>query len=72
MAKALSITGAKVINIVVDYSSKMETLLVETRKLKAGLHPAALQPKALDLSKFLEIPILHLGIRGFYCCSKRD
>ena len=62
VAKALPITRAKVINIVVDYSSKMETLLAEMRKLMVGLHSATLQPGALDLSKFPEIPaaeILH-------------
>ena len=41
-AKALLITGAKVINIVVDYSSKMKTLLAEMRKLMASLHLVAL------------------------------
>ena len=62
VANALPMTGAKVINIMVDYSSKMETLLSKMRKLMAGLHPAVLQPRPLDLSKFLEIPtteILH-------------
>ena len=57
VAKALPMTGANVINIVVDYSSKMETLLVEMWKLMVRLHPAAIQqPIVLDLSKFSEIP----------------
>ena len=62
VAKVLSMTRAKVMNIVVDYSSKMETLLVEMPKLMASLHLAALQPRTLDLSKFPKIPtaeILH-------------
>ena len=60
VAKALLMTRAKVINIVVDYSSKMETLLVDLRKLMAGLHPVALQPRTLDLSEFPEIPAVEI------------
>ena len=62
VAKALLMIRAKVINIVVDYNSNMETLLVEMRKLMASLHPASLQSEALDSSELLEIPaakILH-------------
>ena len=62
VAKTLLVTGAKVINIVVDYSSKMETLLIDMWKLMADLHPAALPPRHIDLSDFPEIPaaeILH-------------
>ena len=33
VAKTLPVIGAKVINIVVDYSSKMEMLLIDMRKL---------------------------------------
>ena len=61
-AKAFLMTGAKVINIVVNYSSKMEMPLAKMRKLMTGLHSAALQPRALDMSKFPEIlaaEILH-------------
>ena len=62
MAKTLPMTGVKVINIIVDYSSKMETLLIDMRKLMADLHPTALPPGPIDLSDILEIStteILH-------------
>ena len=55
-------TRAKVINIVVNYSSKMEMQIVKMRKLMADLHLAALHPRTFDLLEFLEIPaaeILH-------------
>ena len=55
MAKGLPVTGSKVINIVVDYSAKMETLLVSMRKLMADLHPAALPTGSIDLTDFSEI-----------------
>ena len=41
MAKAFLMTRAKVINIVVDYSSKMETLLAKMQKLMVGLYLTA-------------------------------
>ena len=64
VAKALVMTRAKVINIVVNYSSKMEMLLAEMRKLMVGFHLAVLQPGALDLSKFPEI----LAQKSFMAC----
>ena len=56
MAKALPVTGSKVINIVVDYNAKMEALLVGMWKLMADLHPAALPTKSIDLTDFPELP----------------
>ena len=60
VAKTLTVTEAKVINIMVDYSSKMETLLIDMRKLMADLHPVALPPGSIDLSEFLEIPAMEI------------
>ena len=48
VAKAFSMTGAKVINIVVDYSLKMETLLVKMWKLMVGPYYAVLQSTGLS------------------------
>ena len=62
VAKTLPVTGTNVINIVVDYSSKMETWLIDMRKLLADIHPVALPPGSIDLSHFPEIldaKILH-------------
>ena len=56
VAKGLLVTRSKVINIVVDYSAKMETLLVGMRKLMADLHPAALPIGSIDLTDFSELP----------------
>ena len=56
VAKGLPVTGSKVINIVVDYKAKMETLLVGMRKLMADLHPAALPTGSIDLTDFPELP----------------
>ena len=56
MAKGLPVTGSKVINIVVDYSAKMEVLLVGLRKLMADLHPAVLPTRSIDLTDFPELP----------------
>ena len=56
VAKFLPLTGAKVLHIVVDYAIKMETLLVEMRKLMTKLKPATLLQQApFDLSEFPEI-----------------
>ena len=52
VAKGLPVTGSKVINIVVDYSAKIETLLVGMRKLMADLHPAS--TGSIDLTDFPE------------------
>ena len=62
VAKTLPVTGAKVINIVVDYGSKMETLLIDMCKLMADLHPVVLPHEPITLSEFPEIlaaEILH-------------
>ena len=56
VAKTLPVTRAKVINTVVYYSSKMETLLIDMQKLMADLYPTALPSGAIDLSEFPEIP----------------
>ena len=56
MAKELPVTGLKVINIIVDYSAKMEVLLVGMRKLMADLHPKALPTGSIDLTDFPELP----------------
>ena len=56
VAKGLLVTGSKVINIVVNYSSKMETLLVGMQKLMVDLQPAALPTGSIDLTDFLELP----------------
>ena len=56
MAKELLVIGSKVINIVVDYGAKIETLLVGMRKLMADLHPAALSTGSIDLTDFPELP----------------
>ena len=53
-------TGSKVINIVVDYSAKVETLLVGMRKLMADLHPAALPIGSIDLTDFPELPAVEI------------
>ena len=42
VAKDLPVTGSKVISIVVDYSAKMEALLLGMRQLMVGLHPPPL------------------------------
>ena len=55
MAKGLSVTGLKVINIVVDYSAKMEALLVGMRKLMADLHLAVLPTESIDLTDFPKV-----------------
>ena len=49
-------TGSKVISIVVDYSSKMETLLLEIRQLMINLQPPALPTGSFDLTDFSELP----------------
>ena len=56
VAKGLLVTGSKVINIVVDYSAKMEALLVDMWKLMADLHPEALPTGSIDLTDFPELP----------------
>ena len=56
VAKGLLVTGSKVVNIVVDYNAKMETLLVGMRKLMVDLHPAALPTGSIDLMDFPELP----------------
>ena len=60
VAKGLPVTGSKVINIVIDYSAKMEALLVGMRKLMADLHPAALPTGSIDLMDFLEILVAEI------------
>ena len=55
VVKTLPVTKAKVINIVVDYSAKMEALLVGMWKLMADIHPAALPTGSIDLTDFPEI-----------------
>ena len=61
VAKRLPVTGSKVINIVVDYSSKMEVLLVGMRKLMADLHPAALPTRLINLMPdFMELPAVEI------------
>ena len=49
-------TGSKVINIIVDYSAKMEALLVGMWKLMADLHSATLSIGSINLTDFPEIP----------------
>ena len=56
VAKGLPVTGSKVINIVVDYSAEMETLLVAMRKLMVDLQPAILPTRSIDLMDFSELP----------------
>ena len=56
VAKGLPVIGSKVINIVVDYSTKMETLLVRMRKLMIDLQPPALPTRSIDLTDFPELP----------------
>ena len=56
VAKGLPVNGSKVINIVVDYSAKMEALLISMRKLMADLHPATLPTGSIDLADFPKIP----------------
>ena len=53
-------TGSKVVNIVVDYSAKMETLLVGMRKLMVDLHPEALPTGSIDLTDSSELPVLEI------------
>ena len=56
VAKGLSETGSKVISIVVDYSAKMEALLLGMRQLMIGLHPPPLPTGSIDLADFPELP----------------
>ena len=60
VAKGLPVTGSKVINIVVNYSAKMEALLVGMQKLMADLYPAALPTGSINLTDFLEIPAVEI------------
>ena len=55
VAKGLPVTGLKVISIVVDYSAKMEALLLEMRQLMVGLHPPPLPTGSIDLADFPEL-----------------
>ena len=52
VAKGLPVTGSKVINIIVDYSAKMEALLVGLQKLMGDLHLVALPTGSIDLTDF--------------------
>ena len=56
VAKGLPVTGSKVISIVVDYSAKMEALLLGMRQLMVGLHPPLLPTGSIDLADFSELP----------------
>ena len=56
VAKGLLVTGSKVISIVVDYSAKMEVLLLGMRQLMIGLHPPPLPTGSIDLADFPELP----------------
>ena len=56
MAKGLSVTGSKVISIIVDYSAKMEALLLGMRQLMVGLHPPPLPTGSINLADFPELP----------------
>ena len=60
VAKGLPMTGSKVINIVVDCSAKMETLLVGMRKLMIDLQPPALPTGLIDLTDFPELPAVEI------------
>ena len=55
VAKGLLVTGSKVISIVVDYSAKMEKLLLGLRKLMVKLHPPPLPTGSFDLVDFPEL-----------------
>ena len=56
VAKDLPVTGSKVISIVVDYSAKMETLLLGMRQLMINLQQPALPTGSIGLTDFLELP----------------
>ena len=56
VANGLPVPRSTVINIIVDYNAKMETLLVGMRKLMADLHPVALPTGSIDLTVFPELP----------------
>ena len=56
VAKDLPVTGSKVISIIVDYSAKMEALLLGMRQLMVGLHPPPLPTGLINLADFLELP----------------
>ena len=60
VAKGLPMTGSKVINIIVDYSTKMEALLVGMQKLMANLHPVVQPTGSIDLTDYLEIPAIEI------------
>ena len=49
-------TGSRVISIVVNYSAKMEALLLGMRQLMVGLHPPPLPTGSIDLVDFPELP----------------
>ena len=55
VAKGLPVTRSKVINIVVDYSAKMEALLLGMQKLMADIHTTALPTGSIDLTDFPKI-----------------
>ena len=60
VAKGLPVTGSKVVNIVIDYSAKMEMLLVDMRKLMTDFHLVALPTGSIDLTNFLELPAVEI------------
>ena len=60
MAKGLPVIGSKVISIVVDYSAKMEALLLRMRQLMIGLHPPPLPTGSIDLADFPELPVAEI------------
>ena len=60
VAKGLPMTGSKVISIVVDYSAKMEVLLLGMRQLMIGLHPPPLPTGSIDLVDFPNLPTVEI------------
>ena len=55
VAKGLPVTMSKVISIIVDYSAKMDALLLGMRQLMIGLHPPPLPTRSIDLVDFPEL-----------------
>ena len=60
VAKGLPVTGSKIISIVVDYSAKMEVLLLRMRQLMIGLHPPPLPTGSIDLADFPDLPAVEI------------
>ena len=69
MTKGLPVTESKVISIVVDYSAKMEVLLLGMQQLMIGLHPPPLPTGSIDLADFPDLPTVEI-LQGLWTLTK--